>query len=103
MSRVAERAKPVYEATLYHDSIDEAADDQRHLGYFPSLNEAAWAINQARESVPADDAEHAEGWFTGGIRYGFLYPAIFGKRPERFEDDDRETPWFVGIDGKVDR
>ncbi len=93
------QARPVYEATLYHDSVDDAADDSRHLGYFNSRRMAVTIINEER--TPADGA--TEGWFTGGIRYGFLHPAVFGKNPEWFESDDRETPWFVGIDGKAVR
>lgn len=99
MTAVAERSKPVYEATLYYDSADEASTDSRELGYFPSLKEAARAINAARDK----NLDASEGWFVGGIRFGHLYPAVFGVRPERFEDDERETPWFVGTDGKVDR
>jgi hypothetical protein len=99
MTKTAEQAKPVYAATLYHDSIDEGDDDQRDLGYYPSLKAAVAAINEAR--TPADSAR--EGWFTGGVQYGFLHPAVFGRRPERFESDDREQSWFVGIDGKADR
>lgn len=99
MTMTARRNRPVYEATLYHDSPDNAADDSRHLGYFPSRFSAVKAINAER--TPADGAD--AGWFTGGIRYGFLWEAVFGQSPEYFESDDRETPWFVGIDGKAVR
>lgn len=88
------RNRPVYEAVLYHDSEGEAADRERELGYFPSVDEATRAVNEARDP--------ATGWHTGGIRYGFLWERT-ADAPEYFESDDRETPWFVGTDGKADR
>jgi hypothetical protein len=86
---------PVYEATIYHDSAYDAADDQRDVGFFPTLAAATDAVNAARDE--------ATGWYTGGVRFGLLHPAIFGKRPERFESDDSVEPWFVGLDGKAVR
>jgi hypothetical protein len=86
---------PVYEGTIYHDSEDNAADDSRDLGYFRTLPAAVRAVNAARDE--------ATGWYTGGVRFGFLHPAVFGVRPERFEGDDAVDPWFVGLDGKAVR
>ncbi len=84
------RNRQVFEATVYHDGPINANEDQHDLGYFPSLPAAVHAINAYRD----------EYWQTGGVRYGFLYPAVPGKYPVRFESDDRETPWFVGTDGE---
>jgi hypothetical protein len=51
-----------------------------------------------------DDEARDDYWQTGGVTYGFLWPAVFGKSPERFESDEREPgSWFVGTDGKADR
>jgi hypothetical protein len=94
---VKERTRPVYEATLYFDEAEDAATNSRELGYFSSRSEAARAINEAREK----DLDKAQGWFTGGIRYGFLHPEVFGQSPEWFEVDDREVPWFVETDGRA--
>jgi hypothetical protein len=93
--KTAEGTKAVYEATIYRDDELDAAVEQRHLGYFGSVRAATSAINAA--------VDPAHGWHTGGIRHGFLEPAIPLRRPERFEPDDRTTPWFVGIDGKAVR
>jgi hypothetical protein len=95
MTLIEAAAIPVYEATIYHDSEDNAADDSREIGYFPTLRAAVKAVNAARDE--------ATGWYTGGVRHGFLHPAVFGVRPERFEDDETVDPWFVGLDGKAVR
>jgi hypothetical protein len=87
------RNRPVYEATLYHDGEFDAAIENRDVGYYPSLAAAVDAINARRDDY----------WQTGGVRYGFLWEAVPGRSPERFEADDRETSWFVGVDGKADR
>ena len=98
MTRVAERSRPVFEATLYLDKDGDASVRSRHLGYFPSLRLATDAVNEVR-----DKGDQPDGWFTGGVTYGFLYPPVFGRRPERFEEDDRELSWYVGTDGKAVR
>jgi hypothetical protein len=87
------RNRPVYDATVYHDGEFDANETSKFLGYFPSLAEATRAVNEARD----------DHWQTGGVTYGFLWEAVFGESPERFESDDREPSWFVGIDGKADR
>ena len=88
------RNRPVYAATLYHDTEYDAAVEGRDLGYFPSLRSAVDAVN----------AERDDYWQTGGVTYGFLWEPVFGKSPEYFESDDREPgSWFVGTDGKADR
>jgi hypothetical protein len=94
MTKVAERARHVYVATVYHDTELDAAVEDKDLGYYPSLQSAVDAVNEARDDY----------WQTGGVTYGFLWPAVFGKSPERFESDEREPgSWFVGTDGKADR
>lgn len=98
MTRVAERSRPVFEATLYLDKDGDAAVQSRHLGYFPSLPWATDAINEAR-----DRGDQPDGWFIGGVTYGWLHPAVFGRRPEWFEGDEREPSWYVGTDGKAVR
>jgi hypothetical protein len=90
---MSEPVRPVYEATLYHDGEFDAAIESTDIGYFPSLTAATAAINAQRGAY----------WQSGGIRAGWLLEAIPGKRPERFEADQRTTSWFVGTDGKAYR
>lgn len=93
MGNAADRNRPVYAAVLYHDSEENASEDSKDIGHYPSLQAAVRAVNEQR----------SDHWQTGQVIYGFLWPAIFGKRPERFESDLRETSWFVGTDGKAER
>lgn len=94
MALTAERTTTVYAATIYHDSEDNASDDWRDLGYYRTLLAAVKAVNAAKDP--------AHGWYTGGVIRGELHPAVFGVRPERFEDDEQGS-WFVGLDGKPER
>lgn len=87
------RNRSVYVATVYHDTEYDAMAEAKDLGYFPSLDLAVKAIN----------AERGDYWQTGGVTYGFLWEAVFGKSPEYFESDERELGWFVGTDGKAEQ
>ena len=82
----------VWAATVYHDTDEDAAVENRDIGFYPTLAAATRAINAIRDDY----------WQTGGVQCGELHPAVFGKSPEWFESDDRGS-WFVGTDGRADR
>lgn len=90
--QIAAECRDVYEATVYHDTEDNAAESMEDIGYFPTLGSAVKAVNAKRSAY----------WQTGGVTHGRLHVATPGQRPERFELGD-EGSWFVGIDGKADR
>lgn len=86
--------RPVYAATLYHDTEFNADERNEDIGYFATLEGATRAINARRDDY----------WQTGGIQYGFLHAPVFGKSPEWFESDESNPgSWFVGTDGMADR
>lgn len=91
------RRTPAYLAVVYHDTEENASEDSMALGTHPSLQEARQAILEVDRAY----------WQTGSIHYGFRVQEKESAGhlwlPEGWEDDDRETPWFVGTDGKADR
>lgn len=82
-----------YEVIYWHDDEDNAATDSLVVGPFPSWDAALDAANHP----PADR------WNGGAqIVHGWIIPGKLGVRPDVWEDDPQETPWYV-YEGVVQR
>lgn len=68
-------------AILYRDEPDNAAVERDGLGLFTTRAAAVGAIRSAITS-------RGGGWHCGTVHVGWLYPAVYGRRPERFESDE---------------